>query len=111
MTEAQRTGETVTGFARCGVGVMLCAAMVLLVTDQVKLSRLLGIGRKMRRHNETDMTGMVDEKILRYLTVAEISIASVEWGIGYLTPFTEACRNVKQAKGDRPSAGKGKKHS
>jgi hypothetical protein len=94
MMESQRAGDTVTGYARYGFGVMVCTSLVLLMTEQVQLSRLLGIGRRVKRHCETDMTGMVEERIMRFLAVSQLGMAALDWGLAYLGPYFEMWRKT-----------------
>lgn len=88
LMESTRLGEqTDTGFPEYGQGVMLCAALILLATNQVDLSRVLSVGRKMQRHKETDMSGIQDDKILRFLSVSKLDTAIIDWALLFFRPY------------------------
>ena len=87
LMEATRVGEQDTGFPKYGSGVMLCAALILLAVGQDDLSRVLCVGRKMQRHKETDMSGVQDEKILRFLAVSQYDIATIDWALLFFRPY------------------------
>ncbi|OHS92974.1 hypothetical protein TRFO_12163 [Tritrichomonas foetus] len=89
LTESIRVGDAASGFSKHGQGVMVCAAIILLITGQTDLNRLLGIGRKMQRHHETDMSGMADEKTLRFLAVSQYDTATVDWALMFFQPFVQ----------------------
>jgi hypothetical protein len=100
LIESQRTGDPPSGFVKHGLGVWLCAALILLATDQVSVYRSVAITRKMKRYTETDMTGMIDEKVLRFKAVADLGMAAGDWGCEFLRPFT---RLVTTPEGAEPS--------
>jgi hypothetical protein len=71
---------------------MLCAALVLLWTDQVRLAKLLSIGRRMKSHRLTDVTGMIDEPIERYVAAADASASALDAGLLLLEPSVRQLR-------------------
>ena len=89
LMESGRAADEDAGFAKYGQGVILCAALMLLGTNQVNISKLLSIGRKMQRHNQTDMSGLADEKIIRFLAVSQMDAATLDWGFLFFQPFVD----------------------
>ena len=88
-----RVADSSSGFAKHGQGVQICAAVFLLITGQTDLNQLLCIGKKMVRHLENDMSGMADEKTLRYLAVCQYETAAVDWAMLFFQPFVDNFRN------------------
>lgn len=92
-SESMRVGDAITGFAKHGQGVMIAAAIILLITGQTDLHKLLCIGKKMLRYFDSDMSGMADEKTLRYLAAAEYGVATVDWALSFFEPFVDNFKN------------------
>ncbi|KAK8837822.1 hypothetical protein M9Y10_036360 [Tritrichomonas musculus] len=93
LAESMRVADSSSGFAKHGQGVQICAAVFLLITGQTDLNQLLCIGKKMVRHLENDMSGMADEKTLRYLAVCQYETAAVDWAMLFFQPFVDNFRN------------------
>ena len=89
LNESLRVGDTSSGFAKFGQGVMICAAIILLFTGQTAMSKVLDIGRRILRHHETDMSGMSDEKTLRYIACSAYGSATVDWALNFLQPHVQ----------------------
>ena len=89
LMESVRSADQDAGFAKYGQGVILCAAIMLIATGQVNLAKLLSIGRKMQRHNQTDMSGLADEKIIRFLSVSQMDAATLDWAFLFFQPFVD----------------------
>jgi hypothetical protein len=89
LMEATRIQDQITGFAQFGMGPVVCAALVISVADQIDLSKLMCISRRMLRHHQTDLSGMSadNEKIQRFLAACQMTIATVEWAFVFFEPF------------------------
>jgi hypothetical protein len=93
MIEGSRMHEDECGFAQFGFGVMLCAALILLETKQLKLAKILSIGNRMKAHWLTDVTGMVEDKVVKYIGAAEASGRALDAGAVLLEPIVAAQLN------------------
>jgi hypothetical protein len=82
--ESNRGSDQAERFAQYGFGVMVCAA------GEAGIARIVTIGEKLRRYRETDVTGMVDEKIDRVLAAFEASTAAADWALLVFEPFVQA---------------------
>jgi hypothetical protein len=109
--ESKRSPNQAEGFARNGFGVMVCAALLLLASGQTGIAKIVSIGKKLRRYRETDVTGMVDEKIDRVLAAFDASAAAVDWALLLFAPFVQgASTQPAAATGARSAvAGKGRR--
>ncbi|OHS98859.1 hypothetical protein TRFO_34809 [Tritrichomonas foetus] len=90
--ESKREGEEISGLVKYGQGVILCASLILLLTDQVKLSNLFCIGKKLQRHKTTDMTGIEDKQMNRFLSVSQFERSVIEWGLQFFQPHIHKLR-------------------
>lgn len=87
LMESKRDREIIDGFMKYGHGVLLSAAFLLKVLDQVNLASFFCIGKRIQRHKITGALTMEDESINRFLMASKYELSVIEWAYMYFQPY------------------------
>ena len=83
-------------FQAYGEGVMLFAAAMLCVTDQVRLHFATNIGRRLERVKDVDFASSNDERLSRFCAVCHLETSSLEWAKSVISPIVKQIRQSQQ---------------
>ena len=84
ITDSQTYKSSINDF---GEGPQLCAAAILLITNQIPLYEVLTIGNRINSHLLTDFNGLKEERVKKFAVVNRFITSSLMCSISTLEPI------------------------